>query len=87
VRKQPTFGALYGLYGDGESPAYTSETGAQVWMYRQGQEIRLFDRDGDQVGPEHASVVPATVWAFAHGWMNQQSPAWLDGLSRNHARV
>jgi hypothetical protein len=85
VRKQPTFGAVYGLYGDGaETPTYTNEVGGQLWMYRRGQRIRFFDRSGSQVGPEHPSAVPATIWAFAHGWCNQNSPAWLND-GRNEA--
>jgi hypothetical protein len=79
VTKQPTFGALFGLYGPGEDATYTNPTGAQLWMYRQSQKIRFFDGAGDQVGPEHASLVPATVWAFAHGWTNQRGPSWLNG--------
>jgi hypothetical protein len=80
VRKQPTFGALYGLYGDEDSAAYTNEAGTQLWMYRQGQEIRFFDHGGVQVGPGHGSVVMATVWAFAHGWRNSRGPAWLNAV-------
>lgn len=83
MRQLPTFGTLYALYGAGEDPSYVNEVGGEVWMYRRGQKVKFFDRAGNQVGPEHANVLPATMWAFANGWANPSTPYWLrDGYER-----
>ncbi len=77
MRELPAFGTLYALYGGEEDPAYINDEGGEVWMYRQGQKVRLFDRAANQVGPELPNVLSATMWAFANGWLHQSTPAWL----------
>lgn len=37
-------------------------------MSRKGKKVRFFDRVANQVGPEHANVLPAMAWALANGW-------------------
>lgn len=39
----------------------------EVWMLRLDARVRFVSR-GRQHGPQHAHVVAATYWAFAHGW-------------------
>lgn len=60
-----------------ERVAYvTSEpAGARrVWMLRKGQKVRFYDAAGEQVGPEHANVVPACCWAAGQGWIDPSCP-------------
>jgi hypothetical protein len=57
------------LYGAGDAPSYVTDQGVEVWMYRKGKKVRFFDRVANQVGPEHANVLPAMAWALANGWL------------------
>jgi hypothetical protein len=77
---------LYALYGAGEDPSYVNDAGGEVWMYRKGQKVQLFDRAANQVGPQHPTVLAATMWAFANGWTNSSTPAWLNDGQRDEAR-
>jgi hypothetical protein len=56
------------LYGAADQPSYVTDQGVEVWMYRKGKKVRFFDRVANQVGPEHANVLPAMAWALANGW-------------------
>ncbi len=67
MRELPNFGELYCA---GEDPSFVTQQGVEVWMYRKGHKVRFFDRVANQVGPEHANVLPATMWALANGWSN-----------------
>lgn len=40
----------------------------EVFMLRLSGRVRFVGRGGKQYGPQHATVVAATYWAFAHGW-------------------
>ena len=65
----PKFGEMYG-----PGPHYVTQPDhAPVWMYRRGQKVRYFSEAGEQVGPEHANVIPAVIWAAAHGWIDPSS--------------
>jgi hypothetical protein len=63
---------------DGEGPSYITDHGDEVWLYRQGQKVRFYDRSGNQVGPEHRNLYPASVWLFAQGWYRPTSPRWVN---------
>lgn len=57
---------------------YVTPEGVEVWMERKGnsQRVRFLDAFGNQVGPVHANVVPATTWAVLNGWRDPSSPDW-----------
>jgi hypothetical protein len=65
LREPPNFGELYGT---GEDPSYVTDQGVEIWMYRKGRKVRFYDCVANQVGPEHANVIPAMMWALANGW-------------------
>lgn len=67
----PGFGRPYG-----HNPMVT-DTGIEVWMWRKGQKVRFFDCNGQQVGPEHANVVPALLSVWKRGWRCKDHPKWL----------
>jgi hypothetical protein len=75
MRADPNYGTFYGA---GEAPSYITDEGVEVWMYRRNQRVRFFDRRGSQVGPEHANLYPAVIWAHAHGWNDPSAPRWLN---------
>jgi hypothetical protein len=80
-RVDPGFGESYG------SARYITPEGQTVFMYRKGQRVRFFDADGNQVGPEHHNVAPATAWAAAADWTDPDSPAWLDQAVKREVRA
>lgn len=64
-----------------DRPDYVTCDGVEVWMERKGQKTRFLDAAGEQVGPVHANLVPAVVWARHHGWRDPTSPDWWnDGV-------
>jgi len=65
----PGFGEMYG-----PSVAYVTPQGIAVWMWRKGVRVRFYDARGEQVGPEHKNVYPATIWAAANAWVDPASP-------------
>lgn len=65
----PGFGEMYG-----PDVAYVTPEGIAVWMWRKGFRVRFYDARGEQVGPEHANVYPATIWAAANAWVDPSSP-------------
>ena len=67
----PGFGQRYGC---GPEPAYVTPAGVAVWMQRHGQRVRFYTAAGQQVGPEHRNVAPATVWAGINGWVDPTAP-------------
>jgi hypothetical protein len=75
LRILPNFGELFGA---GEGPTFVTDQGVEVWLYRQGESVRFYDRSGNQVGPEHRNLYPASVWLFAQGWHKPTSPQWLN---------
>lgn len=66
---EPGWGAIYG----GPSPSYWTPVGP-VWMFRNGQRVRFYDTEGQQVGPEQGNVGPAVYYATSQLWA---SPAAL----------
>ena len=70
------WGEPYGM------PMVRGEDGAVMTMRRRAQKVRFFDEAGEQVGPEHANVVPAIIWATAQGWYDPTLPAWLTAGAR-----
>lgn len=60
----------------GDTPWQTDD-GREVRMRRHRNRVRFFTASGEQVGPEHANVVSAIVWAVANGWTDPTTPAWL----------
>jgi len=62
---------------DPERPDYLTTDGIAVWIERKRQKTRFLDAHGSQVGPVHANLVPAVVWALAHGWRSPSLPGWL----------
>lgn len=75
MRELPNFGEPE---SNGEDPSYVTDQGVEVWMYRKGHKVRFFDRFANQVGPEHANVLPATMWALANGWSNPSNAQSLN---------
>lgn len=61
---------------------WVTDDGTPVVMLRKGQRVRFYDGQDRQVGPEHANVYPATVWAYFHGWSDPTAPAWLNAGCR-----
>lgn len=59
-------------------PDYVTTDGRPVWMERKGQKTRFLDAEGSQVGPVHANLVPAIIWARAHKWRDPSLPGWLN---------
>jgi hypothetical protein len=43
-------------------------------MWREGQRVRFYTAAGVQIGPQHANVVPAVIWAGAHAWIAPTHP-------------
>lgn len=68
LRQLPSWGSEYG------GAHYVTPEGVSVWMYRKGQKVRYFDTRAQQVGPEHANVAPAAIYAAAHGWIDPANP-------------
>jgi hypothetical protein len=69
MQVDPNFGEMYG-----PGPHYVTQPDhTPVWMYRKGQRVRFFDKQGIQVGPEHRNVVPAIIWAAANSWIDPRS--------------
>lgn len=64
--KDPGFGTIY---GSPETPSYLTPKGP-VWMWRKGQKVRFYTKDGEQVGPEQRNVAPAMAFADEQGWKN-----------------
>jgi hypothetical protein len=61
-----------------ELPDFITADGVPVWMERKVQKTRFLDAEGNQVGPVHANLVPAIVWARANKWIDPSLPEWLD---------
>lgn len=76
-----TFGAIY---GDTEVPAYITPQGP-VWMWRKGQRVRFYTREGVQVGEEHRNVYPAVCSASYEGWIDPCDP-WLSAACTAEVR-
>jgi hypothetical protein len=55
---------------------YVTPDGVEVWMERKRQKVRFLDAFGNQVGPVHANVVPAVIWATLNGWRDPSAPDW-----------
>lgn len=73
-------------YG-GDLFPWVTTTGARVQMRRKGVKVRFYDAAGVQHGPEQANVWPAMCAAYAAGWDDTSTPAWLnDGCRRELAR-
>ena len=61
-----------------DRPDFVTTDGVPVWMERKRQKARFLDAEGNQVGPVHANLVPAIVWARAQGWRDPSLPEWLN---------
>lgn len=57
------------IYGNIETPAFITDSGIPVWMWRKGQHVRFYSNSGEQIGPEQRNVAPAVCFALANGWM------------------
>src|SRR5690242_16896536 len=66
-----------------DPPDYITPNGISLWMVRKGQRTHFIDRLLVQVGPTHANLVPAIVYAASRGWRDPYAPDWLnDGVIR-----
>lgn len=74
------------IYGDTETPAYITDTGVAVWMWRKGCKVRFLTADGVQVGPEQSNVGPAMCAAAAAGWVDPANP-WLSRMMTIEVRA
>lgn len=54
-------------YG-GDKPSFLMADGQPVWMFRNGQRVRFYDQNGQQVGQEQSNVAPAMAYAMSQGW-------------------
>lgn len=58
---------------------YLLPDGRTVRLIRGSRNRTKFLDDSDkQIGPDHANVVPAIVYAAAMNWRDLDSPPWLD---------
>jgi hypothetical protein len=83
LRELPNFGELYSI---GEDPSYVTDQGAEVWMYRKVGKVRFYDRVANQVGPQHANVIAAMMWALANGWSNPSNAQSLNAEAAGKKR-
>ena len=60
---------IWGKRYGGNDP-YLTDTGERVWMYRNGQRVRFYTREGTQVGPEQSNVAPAFAYVLHHHWIS-----------------
>lgn len=67
-------------------PDYVTPDGARVWIERRRQETRFLDAEGRQVGPVHANLAPAVVWARVQGWRDPSLPGWFNDGAIAEAR-
>ena len=79
-----TFGKIYGSI---DTPAFITDAGVSVWMWRKGQRVRFLTADGEQVGPEHSNVFPAMLSAFAAGWQDTNLSRIANAICRAEVRA
>jgi len=72
----PGWGREYG------SP-FVTEQGEARHLFRKGSHCRWYTEAGVQDGPEQRNVVPALIWAWAQGWADPTTPAWLTAAVRS----
>jgi len=47
---------------------FCTPRGRRLTMYRKGQRVRFYDKQGRRVGPEQSNVAPAVAYADYKGW-------------------
>lgn len=52
----------------GDGPHWVTDRGVLVTMFRNGQKVRFYDQEGNQVGPEQRNVAPAVAFALHYRW-------------------
>lgn len=77
---------------DPSRPDYITDEGVEVWIERPAkgsrsqQKIRFVTVQGEQVGPIHANLLPAVVYASYHGWRDPSVPDWFNDAAIHEVR-
>lgn len=78
LNEQQMYPAAQRHHDEHGSPPARCPDGTEVWIERKHQKTRFLDCHGNQVGPVHANLAPAVVWARVQGWRDPSLPNWFN---------